>query len=611
MALTPQETAFVTQLKKEWKSKEEAGQALQKMREWGNPFTQFLQWVGKETYNIGSQLSRLAPWNQSADPTSFYSRAQRDMQGADIERAREWYNPEAFSSKFGEFVWATAPTIPLSMWVWAVAKWLLGLGLKVAPKVASKALPFVTAPTKATSFADFLKFASTEGAKDVATYDLLTKWETSLKSVATGAIAWPIIGTALRWASKFGGYLSKLPETPVINKSKAGAYTEWAVETGKKILSGLSDVAENIKAGASRIPSNIKTNVAAQKTTNEAIKKLPSIKAQNAVRDGVELPDVQILPKVVKPIKEQAKQLVKAVRDFEANPRATNPIEIVGKPIVQKLQTLQKQAQWIGAKLWTVAKTGLGKVTPQETLSPVFNSLKRVSWLNGLKINKGKLDFSNTTLSSSMTKWERVEIQKAFNKAVRSETGEQKHLFRQELFEILWGRKKSLTNITDTQEKALDAIRKGLSDVLEGKNPQYKTLSNEYRKLIQPLTEMRRFMKTLPDATEDIMDMKAGLLARRLTSNAVSNPQVRQLLRNLDKATGWKTTESVEAMQDLYNILDKYYSIAGKTGFQSQVQSGVQWSIKWTIIEWVKQFAWKSEAVTKKAMDDLLEELLR
>ncbi|MBP7061636.1 hypothetical protein KBA84_02265 [Patescibacteria group bacterium] len=87
-------------------------------------------------------------------------------------------------------------------------------------------------------------------------------------------------------------------------------------------------------------------------------------------------------------------------------------------------------------------------------------------------------------------------------------------------------------------------------------------------------------MKTLPDATEDILDMKGGLLARRLTSNAVSNPQVRQLLRNLDKVSGGKTTESVESMQDLYNILNKYYNIAGKTGLQGQVTSALDTSIK-------------------------------
>jgi hypothetical protein len=80
---------------------------------------------------------------------------------------------------------------------------------------------------------------------------------------------------------------------------------------------------------------------------------------------------------------------------------------------------------------------------------------------------------------------------------------------------------------------------------------------------------MRRFMKTLPDATEDILDMQAGLLARRLTGNAQSNPQIRNILKMLDKATGKTgTKDSVEALQDLYNIFDKYYSIAGKTGFQ-------------------------------------------
>jgi hypothetical protein len=64
-------------------------------------------------------------------------------------------------------------------------------------------------------------------------------------------------------------------------------------------------------------------------------------------------------------------------------------------------------------------------------------------------------------------------------------------------------------------------------------------------------------------------------------------------------------------MQDLYNILDKYYSIAGKTGFQWQVTAGITGSVKSTIMESAKQFAWKSEAVVKKALEDLFEEALK
>jgi len=67
--------------------------------------------------------------------------------------------------------------------------------------------------------------------------------------------------------------------------------------------------------------------------------------------DGVDIADAQMLPKVIKNIKPRAKQLLKTIREFEANPRGTNPIEIVGKPITKKLQQLEKTRLSVGSKL--------------------------------------------------------------------------------------------------------------------------------------------------------------------------------------------------------------------------------------------------------------------
>jgi hypothetical protein len=58
-----------------------------------------------------------------------------------------------------------------------------------------------------------------------------------------------------------------------------------------------------------------------------------------------------MLPKVIKNIKPQAKQLLKTIREFENNPRGTNPIEVVGRPITKKLQQLEKTRQVIGRQL--------------------------------------------------------------------------------------------------------------------------------------------------------------------------------------------------------------------------------------------------------------------
>lgn len=611
MALSTWEQDYLKRLQSAWASKESMVELLKKRREKEESQKPWLlSKIAQTGQNIGAgaiqaggelavglpwQLSRLLPWDQSADQSSFFNKTQRLLEWTKKSMAEEWVETE--------WTW---------FWFW---KWVMNIAAWAtlsggAGNVIGRL--WLKAPT---SLAGKTVFSAGRWLREWLGFDLA-----SGQAPWAWTVAWATIWAVIPWAWKLAGalwqtigkgtdYVSRI--TPKINTSKLWAYTEKAIETGKRLATWFKDTAGVISEQVWRIPSNIKTNVATQKATQEAIAKLPSKIAQTAVRDGVDIADATQLPKVVSKIKPQAKQLLKTIRDFEKNPRGTNPIEIVGKPITQKLKQLETARIRAWDKLWRVADI-LPKVSSNEAMNSVFNAIKKVPWLNGVKIKwDGVLDFGNTTLATSLTKWDRTAIQKVFNDATSAGTWKSKHLLRQELFEVLGGKKKSLTNMTDTQEKAFDAIRKGLSDLLESKSGQYKALSNDYRKIVQPLSEMRRFMKTLPEATEDILDMKWGLLARRLTSNAVSNPQVRQLLRNLDSATGGKTAESVEAMQDLYNILDKYYNIAGKTGFKWQVQSGIESSIKWTIAWAVKNFAGQSEAVVKKAIDDLMENLLR
>lgn len=619
MALSKDEITYLDKLKAAGATKEQLVSYLDKRREKekkiNNPWG--LKQAFNTAMNIGGgaiqaggelavwlpwQLSRLAPWNQSADKNSFYNKTQNLLNKTKGEMEDEWADTNSLSYGFGKGV--------INMAAGSLIGWGIG---NLAGK--SKTLTGVS-NTLSSSLKGRTALWATRGATQWLGFDLASGETPGVGTVAWGVIggAAPLIGAAARWvAGKVSGYASKLSDQ--INKSKIGVYTENAINKANTVWSnlftGLKDTANVIKWQVWRIPSNIKTNVAAQKATQETISKLPSKLAQTAVKDGVEIADAQMLPKVVWNIKPQARELLKTARDFELNPRGTNPIEIVGRPITKKIQQLEKTRQAIGKKLWEIADKSLGNVSKQEAVPMVFRELKKVQWLNGLKLDKKlQLDFADTVLATKATAADRKAIQSIFNDAINAGSGKSKHLLRQELFEILDGKKKSLQTLTGTQEKAYDAIRKGLSDILEGKNSQYKAVSNEYRKVIQPLSEMRKFMKTLPDATEDILDMKWGLLARRLTSNAASNPTIRQLLRNLDKAIPWKTTESVEAMQDLYNILDKYYNIAGKTGFKWQVTSGVEASIKGTVWNAIRNLAWQTDEVTKKSLNDFLDELL-
>lgn len=387
------------------------------------------------------------------------------------------------------------------------------------------------------------------------------------------------------------------------------------IEGGEKALKGVSDTTGMIGGGIARIPSKIATNVAEKQAVEASIKTLPTKIAQTAVRDGIDIIDVKDVYKIPLKVKPQAKELVNTVIKFAKRETDIDPIEMVGKPIVAKLKKFDSLRGKIGQKLGVVAEK-LGNTTSQELTPAILGQIRKVPGLLGILINKkGVLDFSNTTLNLAENATDRKAIQSIFSQAVKNGSGMSKHKMRQSLFEILGGKKKSLANITDTQEKAFDAVRKGLSDVLETKNATYKSLSAQYRSVIQPLKDMRKMMRSLPEATEDILDMSAGLLARRLTSTSLSQGQVKVILRNLDKATKIKGNllETTENLQKLYNILGRYYDIAPKTGFQGQVKAGLEsvGGVGEAVIGAVRSVAGETVAVRQKALENILREVLK
>lgn len=395
--------------------------------------------------------------------------------------------------------------------------------------------------------------------------------------------------------------------------------TEAGANKISELTSGIRDVAKPIIEEIKTIPAKARTNVAQIRATEATLKTLPKA-GETAVRSGVDLSDVKELYKMSKTVSPQYKKLVKVTQDFASGKSKTNPFEVVGKPIVQGLKKAQSNATKIGSELSSVADN-LPNFSPANLKQGVFNGLKKVRGLEGLEITpKGQLNFRNTTLATAATKADRVAIQKIFNDAVKNSSAKSKHLLRQELFEVLGGKKKAGVQLTGTQEAAYEAVRKSLADALDNISPTYKALNMKYAKAISPIQKLQKLLGSA-GADEDILNMKAGLLARRITSFSKSNPEIRQILRDLDSsiASKGKTLLKTEQLQDFYNILDKYYDIAGKTGFQGQVETGVTKALSKTgasklvdMVEGqVKGVIGETEIVKQKALEQILKEILK
>jgi len=386
---------------------------------------------------------------------------------------------------------------------------------------------------------------------------------------------------------------------------KAG---EGVVDAGGKAITGIKDIVEPITREVSQIPLRVTTNIAESKAITTAIKELPTEVAKTAAKNGIDVNDLTNLYKTTKVATPAEKTALKNLYNVvKTNP--SQAVEEVGKPIVSKIKELKVEQTKIGQQLTEEAKN-IGKVTTEELKPIILSNLQKTSGLEGLTIKNGKLNFDNTVLASVGSKSDRSAIQSYFNDAIRSGTGNQKHLLRQNIFEYLGG-KKGITATTATSDEALQSIRKGLSDILETKSKGYKSLNTQYAKITNPVNEMNKLLRNSGFKDADILNETAGTLARRLTSNAISKGDVRQLLRNLDSAIkgGTQITGQVEKLQDMYNLLDKYYKLSGGTSLKGQIESAT--GVKSYITKKASQIAGQTEVVTKKSFDDVLDELFK
>lgn len=433
---------------------------------------------------------------------------------------------------------------------------------------------------------------------------------------------------------------------PVVKTVGAGAKatTNATIKTAKattnaikdsKIVTGASDLVDAAKTKVGDTFENVKINRADKAKQNAIIEQLGSETSKSAARAGVELSDINTIKGFKKENIPSIQKMVKAADDLHNGKMdGVDPLDIVGEPIRKRILNLNERADEIGKKLGETARN-LKNVKHSELENAVLERMKKVSGLRGLKIvdkvdELGKklvdkngdpireLNFDETTLMSRANKAERDAIQTAFEEATRGGTGVSKHLYRQELFEILDGKKRSLSTLTDTQEKALDAIRGGLSDVLESKNKGYKDLSKQYRDIVQPLSELRKLSKNIdPNNSTDILDEAAGNIARRLTSNAPSKVQLRKILQQIDDATSAKGTslQETQDLMDAYNVISKYYNVAGGTTLEGINTRSIMNALKGSgvsdrVLEILDGYTGNTSAVKRQKLNDLLEEAL-
>jgi hypothetical protein len=315
--------------------------------------------------------------------------------------------------------------------------------------------------------------------------------------------------------------------------------------------------------------------------------------------------------------------MVNAAEENTNNRGTTHPSDLVGKEMNRRISLLDQDRKTIGQALGEHVKglktKDIGGI--EQVQQDVIKRLNEVPGLEGIKTKVGEdgkleLDFSDTAMSGSQTEGARKELQAIFDD-MNGKTPYQLHRQRQELFEALGGKKAAQLQLTETQEQGMDAVREGIADSLERISPDYKALNAEYRNIVTPLKEMRKFYKGTEGAAEDVLDAKAGLLARRLTSNVASAPELRRILDEIGTQLAKRGHDvsdvDLNKLQDFYNALNRYYDISKDTTFEGLIKSANANPTEFTprgIAKKVIDVAAKNTYITKDTQRAAIRELL-
>jgi len=355
-------------------------------------------------------------------------------------------------------------------------------------------------------------------------------------------------------------------------KKLAGTVDDLVLDNARLLTKGAKELAETgvettgrLRGAVSGIAERININAEARRTAREAFEQmLPDEK--DAVRLGLRPKDVQLIKSAVPEERESFRELLKAAQIFEAE-GAARPEAVIGEPILSTVRSLDDELQKSFNRLTeTIAPFG-----DQELVGVREKIIKRMaekSGLRGVKLNeRGSLDFSDTALSGAGRSAERQAVLSEFNDAV-NRNALQAHRFRQELFEELGGKSRSGIKTTATADGAIQGIRQGLADALEEISPNYRAANEEVAKLIDLKDSLRSKFGEVSKGNEDLFSINAGILARRLTSNAKSGQELAMLLREVERELlerGVEVGVSITRLQEFMNLLTRHFDIAGDT----------------------------------------------
>ena len=376
-------------------------------------------------------------------------------------------------------------------------------------------------------------------------------------------------------AQKAGqGFLSKVDDF-------APKLPELTVEPPATLVGGLESVSPKLSSEMG-ILSRRRVYKAEEKARIEQALAQSTPDIQEAVKQGIDLKEARLIAETTPQERVVIKQMHDiAEADIIGDTTKTPPRAVVGEHLYNRVRAVDTKKAEVGEQLGDIAD----KIPNQRVVNSRLTILDRIKSVPGMKnaemilTREGlKINFAKTPLADDITA--QAKINDVFNKAA-TKTASEMHLYRQFLFDdIAKSTSTRVRKVDMKDEQVLDAIRAGMKDVISkaDKTGKYAELSKDYAVLEGAMKEARQKFKAVDGADDDLMNLRAGELARRLTSNASADMQA--FLRDLETVIReyelLNDGVDIVKLQEALNVLDRYYKFSPETGFKTQIERAIE-----------------------------------
>jgi hypothetical protein len=302
--------------------------------------------------------------------------------------------------------------------------------------------------------------------------------------------------------------------------------------------------------------------------------------AQELIRQGADKNDVQMVASASDPDKEVFKKILSRVKSGMESSRVKNklhPQAVIGDSLLERLNYVKDVNKKAGEKISVIANKELKNKTV--SLNDPFTKFKDSLDELGVRFDNGKIDFEGSALMDLPKLQKPIinimnRIDPSRNQKVSAYDA---HILKKWFdFNINYGKTPTGGGMEPQVESAIRGFRAGINDELGKISKNYKEANTRYADTIGAINDLKSRAGKTRDLAGDYADETLGMLAKRVTSNAISRGQVREsfeALENVSAKYGKIFKDDIASQVQFVNLLEKKLGAFADNSLMGQVQA--------------------------------------